>query len=258
MKFPDCLYRRFFRIRFSVFALLLSAFAGSLHADTIVLKDGTQITNVRTWVTKGQIHMIDHTGQTRSFQETEVVSIKPENVNWAQEKTPTSVFDRPAMLAAAGILPGWSGLYRSEHYIGGLMFSGFDLLFLFKTFVWSRPPVSQFQEFLPVLIPLTLGGPPGQPAANPALLVYAFSLRAQVKNPEGQGYISREEWQLTRSRYQIGLLTLMAADAILSVIYGIKTDSAADRTTGDVRWSAGIMPEGRGGNVYQLQFSIYY
>lgn len=58
------------------------ACAAALRADTLVLTDGTEIQNVRTWVTKGQVHAIDRTGKTQSFPEQNVKSIKPAVVNW--------------------------------------------------------------------------------------------------------------------------------------------------------------------------------
>lgn len=238
--------------RNSVFFAAL-VFAAPLAADTLILNDGTEIPNVRTWVTKGQVHMVDRTGKTRSFAEAEVKSIRPAAVNWdapTAAEGPRPFWKHPAALALQGAVPGWSGLYFSDRPYLGVPFTIAEIYLLGQTLRWFKEPVP-IQEDLrsPILIASFVAPPPpGMPAVqgfNAGFFTDAtvrLAITDQVKAPNG-GYMARDKYDANKKLYSTMLGLTLAADALISFLMAPAGPADRETALSPRSMSVAVLPE---------------
>ncbi len=281
--------------RFFLAAFCFAFTAGPAAADTVLLRSGGEIKNVRTRVTPGRIELTDCTS-TYSIADTTVKNIKPGPLNCpvpgekkkgegedrpdstqdpknAKEKDQPNVtqdalplWDRPWMLAVQGAVPGWSGMFRGDRWGFGFAFVGLELVGVSQLLPFVPPPVPAVLELRPVLITLALitPQPPGSPPLNSPLntpflidLTARIGALRQVKDPRG-GFMSAKAYQRARTEAIAGLVVVSALDIAASLWWNPVPSGkqALPSRQDDVRVTFGALPSGVGSYSAFVQISF--
>lgn len=242
--------------RFVWAVLCLFTISGGALADTVFLRNGSEIKNVRTRVQPGRIELTDCTS-TYSVSDQTVKNIKPGPVTCTApaektekkkgegedrpdhsdpgtktekgKETPnvisgeTPLFDRPWMLALQGAVPGWSGMFRGDRWGFGFAFVGLELVGISRLLPFIPPPTPAVEELRPTLLLLAAvtPQPPGSPQTGfnmPFFLDTTARLGTlrQVKDPRG-GFMSAQAYVQARREAVGALIVISALDIISSV-----------------------------------------
>lgn len=138
------------RLRFfSLLFFILLTIVSPLLADTVVLKNGQEFTNVRTFLQSGHVSIIHRDGKINTLPVAMLGRIKRRPVDWEvgiseqeyekrmekelkaaldqaiQEREEREQSFRTGAMFRSALLPGWGQMYKSEYSKGGL----FGLLF---------------------------------------------------------------------------------------------------------------------------------
>ncbi len=123
-------------------------FTKTAYADTVVFRTGAEISSVKVSVGKDFLRLIQENGKQKTYDKRDVLKVKFEAVHWAEESNSEREEERlsvetkkgnewvslseeekisPAGNAASSLIPGFSGLYRTENYFGGALFTVMEL-----------------------------------------------------------------------------------------------------------------------------------
>lgn len=209
----------------SGFVFLLST---TLGADTVMFRDGREITGVRTEIRGDQLTIIDSNGRESKYSMREVKSIRPGAISTPVPVKPEipeqpgpktrSWLDHPVSLAVQGLVPGWSGLFRSNHYAGGALMSGLELYAVARLIPWvGRPkPAIASNPLMQLLLLQTSSDSTNRTQT----LGVASSMFRLVENPVHKSeYLLRDDFFRTRTERISALGLLLVTDATLSVLF---------------------------------------
>ncbi|MCE9598542.1 MAG: hypothetical protein K8S54_11290 [Spirochaetia bacterium] len=203
--------------------------SGTLVADTVIFRSGTEVTGVRTEIQGDQLTITDSIGRQQKHSMRDVKSIRPGPIapppgNTRLEIPPAEVqtkspwLDHPVSLAVQGLIPGWSGLYRSNHFAGGTLMSGLELYALARLVPWIGRPVPALAKN-PVIQYLVIESSVNSSSRTQTLALTSTFVRL-VENPATKSeYIRRDHFIRSRNEKLAGLAFLMISDATLSVLY---------------------------------------
>lgn len=281
--------------RFLLAAFCTAVTALPAAADTVFLRNGGEIRNVRTRVQPGRIELTD-CASTYSVADTTVKNIKPgplvcpapgEKKKTEAEERPgssdpgrqiekekespnasgeTPLFDRPWMLALQGAVPGYSGMFRGDRWGLGFVFAGMELWGISRLLPFLPPPTPAGEELRPTLIalafvtPAPAGAPPLPSALNtPFLIDMTIRIGAlrQVKDPRG-GFMPAKSYVRARQDAVVGLVAVSVLDIVASVWLNPvnKEKITGNSRPDDVHVSVGALPLGRGSYSAFVQISF--
>ncbi|HNF26564.1 MAG TPA: DUF5683 domain-containing protein [Leptospiraceae bacterium] len=122
-----------------------------VSADVMIFKSGREISNVRTFVGRGSVSVSFEDGRTETVSKRDLKKFRFETAIWKRNESaegqhseeerlseqakdgnewverPEDEKISPLGNAALGLIPGYSGLYRTENYSGGLGFTVIEI-----------------------------------------------------------------------------------------------------------------------------------
>ncbi len=132
---------------------------------------------------------------------------------------PSPFAQNPVLLGAQSLIPGWSGLYQSNHYVGGLIFSVLELYAVYRCYPWLGRPVPLSAARKAEIFLVSQDGTPqggGRAFANGIFL----DTLGLVQNPIHKNeYMRSVDYGFARRRTQTALGLILIADAAASIYF---------------------------------------
>lgn len=218
----------------------------SLPADTLILRNGKRYTNVKSRIVEKKIFITLKNGRTLTFPAASVKSVVPGVVNWKkpepvqkpepekktelEKKTESvqhnsnrgSIFKNPYMMAAQSLVPGWSGLYLTDHYLYGILLGSLELYTSYRLSPYLSAPIPRENNLFEIF--LISGPPPHGFRLKPEELYPLIASFNEVNAPGGR-YTSRSSYMENRTHFSTALAGLLLIDAVVSFIIARESEN---------------------------------
>lgn len=146
-----------------------------LAADTVILKDGTSLENVRTFLGGSSLFVVSRDGSVRAVLKSEVRSYLRQEVTWKTEAPPPKEAVMPPLDSAmksqwslvwrSAVLPGWGQLYagRKSAGIAAIAVTGLSAAYALNRYQTMKVRRAEYQDNVTTFLVLGAAVQPALP-----------------------------------------------------------------------------------------------